>query len=615
MLTQFLRDLWIPECIIQIGRLEKVSCIFSNPTTEELGLEDQEEEDLYFLGGVDPSRGRLRATNDDIRRKNYIYFDIDIRKSKPDISDEEIKFSVDMFYLPRLAQSKFKNWRYIVFTGNGLHLYFFGQKPVEIIDPNHWKLGVKNLVEEMQEIFPEDIIDAACINAARIARLPGSYNHKKDPPKKVEIVQFQDVFSNVLEAIEAAGEAEVKRLVSESRGQTESLSSSFPGGDDDFKIINAISMQDIVCKVMEWATDGKHFYAPGSSRKSACFVPAGENYLVHGGCSHIPSTKRGYSAFDFVKTVKEFKNGQTFSWFRHNFPKYFPEAKTAAISLPTDILSGNISEIFHRLSSLQFDPLTINKDLDPYKIIIRGAVTRIGAMSFTGKSSMAYFLIHRLIKNGYRGLIISTEVPAEIVLANLIKVEKRKKTIWEVLSQMPDIAFGLQEEFSRLSIFDVKATKNSLQAVEEILKKQIQLGLKPDFIVVDFCQMMLPKEGIGDAFANARRYAFESQAIAQTYNIAWICFSQLNREGIRDDNEKFGVIPFENSSSLYAVADIAIMLKRDKSKMTANNRMTFDVRKHKFLSKIPPTLYMNYDWEGGTYSLAEIPIEYETYVT
>lgn len=602
MLPQFIQDLMIPGCILQIGTKDQVIAFLKEPRDFLQELQFFEDEDLYFLGGVAEAKGKSRASDEDIFAKNYFYFDIDIRKNTPDISDTEIKYLVETDFLPRLKGSKFSNWRYLTFTGNGVHVYFFSEKPKLLKDKDAWKIGLSLLVEQFQELFPGDLIDPSCINAARIARLPGSLNHKSNPPKLAEILQFQDVYSNFIDVMEENGQRELTRMAEENRKKSTELQVSFPDGADLYKRINALPIKDVVCRGMGWSSDGKYFYAAGSSRKSACFISARDNFLVHGGTSHLPPNKGGYSPFDFIRTaVCESDSRRTFLWFEKMYPELIPKD-----TLPKR--EDNIDSVFKKFQTASFDKLSISPELDPYKLVIRGALTRIGAMSHTGKSSMAYYLVHRLIKNGYRGIMFSTEIPSEIVLANLLKIELRAKSIWEVFDKRDEIDLSIMEGFSRLSIYDVTGTENSLKKVEEIIQEETRRHPEdpPLFVAVDYCQMMTPKHDTGNEFSNARRYAYESQRLAQVYKLGFICLSQLNREGIQDMNEKHGVIPFENGPGpLYAAADIAVMLKRDRSKSSSSSQTSFDIRKHKYLSPLPDSLTLDYDYHGGTFSISK----------
>ncbi len=97
------------------------------------------------------------------------------------------------------------------------------------------------------------------------------------------------------------------------------------------------------------------------------------------------------------------------------------------------------------------------------------------------------------------------------------------------------------------------------------------------------------------------QYALEIQAIAQKFNIAVIDLSQISNEGLRDEYAAAGHIPFKGSGHLYSSADIGILLKRDKRDESPTPLMTFDIRKHKYLS--PTCMELECDFSRGTFKV------------
>lgn len=603
MIERFLKDITIEGCNVQLCLKNRVIEAQESPATAS--LEMFMDQDIYFLGGVDVNTGRDRAGDDQVKKKNYVYFDWDIRKDEPDMTDADIR-EIGTTFLPGLLSSikGLKNWRYIVFTGNGLHVYYFADEPLEIKDKNAWKMGLKTYVEELNKT--QTGFDEACINVARISRFPGSYNCKKDQ-KLVEIIATQDVYSDLLYTLETRGSVKLKEMAERNREQTTAAGKT---KGDVYDNINSLPIGDVVAKVMVWDFDGRSFKEPGSEKKKACFVPSGENFLVHGGTDHFLSSASGYSPFTFVKEIKELNNNDTFLWFKSNFP----QVSITADDRPADDhipQRSNISDVFSKMQNMTFIQLNLTDDLDKYKFIIRGAVTRIGAMSYTGKSRMVYFLTHLLVKNGYKGIIISSEVPSEMVLAHLFQiVVPESKDIWDILEQTVPLPVGIEERYKDLDIYDVKDTHNRLEKIEQILDKTVRECKEkgeetPSFIAIDFVQMIMPKAATNSEFHACSRYAQEIQEIAQRYNVAVIDTSQLGPEGMKDLNAQYGDIPFRNSKDLYNNADIAIMLKRNRDPDVTDNNMVFSIRKHKYQQ--PAELSMEYNYRNGSFKLSSPP--------
>jgi len=602
MIGRFLNDITIEDCCVQMCLANKVISSAQEPDTAS--LDAYLDSDIFFLGGVSPKIGRARAADDHILKKNYVFFDWDVRKDDPDLTDDDIRDLAKTFLPGILSTIKgMKNWRYIIFTGNGIHVYYFSEEAVIIGDKNAFKMGMRYYIDCLNAI--QSGFDEACINVSRLARLPGSYNCKKEK-KLVEIIASQDVYSDLLLSLESRGGEKIKDMGDKSKEQAAKVTTG-----DVYDRINSLPIGEVVAKIMVWDFDGRNFNDPGNEKKKACFVPKGENFIVHGGTDHFPQSASGYSPFTFVRQAKGFTNNETFLWFRSNFPDVDPDAghPRADVAIPN---RTNISDVFSKLKNISFVQLNLTPEMDKYKFIIRGAVTRLGAMSFTGKSRMIYFLTHLLVKNGYKGIIISTEVPAEMVLAHLLQiVVPGARDIWDIIEHTVEIPIGTEEAYRDLDIYDVKDTHNRLDQIEKILDATVRsckeaASKPPSFMVIDFVQMIMPKSHTNSEFHAASRYAQEVQEMAQRYNVAIIDTSQLGPEGMKDLNAQYGDIPFRNSKDLYNNADIAIMLKRNRDPVEIDNNMIFSIRKHKY--KGPAELDMEYNYRNGSFVLhSKIP--------
>ncbi|MDE2106765.1 MAG: hypothetical protein KGL39_56645, partial [Patescibacteria group bacterium] len=74
----------------------------------------------------------------------------------------------------------------VVDSGGGLHVYWISETP---LDPNEWRLyanGLKALL--MQEGVKCDA--GLTTDAARLLRVPGTYNHKYSPPREVRLLEL-----------------------------------------------------------------------------------------------------------------------------------------------------------------------------------------------------------------------------------------------------------------------------------------------------------------------------------------------------------------------------------------------------------------------------------------
>ena len=150
-------------------------------------IKPREDETCYFLSGVsDPTK---RNMDNDIIEKNYFAFDFDIRNwfktnESYDIPDDEIKeTALDIGkYLLQNPYFWFEDWRFIVFSGGGFHLYYVWDKlkVPDDITPKQYSAWVLYLQEKFNRYMqiPYARPDKACRNIARIFRLPWTTNKK-----------------------------------------------------------------------------------------------------------------------------------------------------------------------------------------------------------------------------------------------------------------------------------------------------------------------------------------------------------------------------------------------------------------------------------------------------
>lgn len=151
----------------------------------------------YFLAGVTDTK--KRNMDDDIKKKNYFYADIDIRsvylkKHWKILTDEEQDEEI-IKILDRLSQRKIATMRYVVYTGNGLHLYYVWDE-IEIDKTTYakWVAYFYDIIDfALADLWYT--CDQACKNIARISRLPWSINTRYKTQKNKETKQDELVWN------------------------------------------------------------------------------------------------------------------------------------------------------------------------------------------------------------------------------------------------------------------------------------------------------------------------------------------------------------------------------------------------------------------------------------
>jgi hypothetical protein len=153
---------------------------------------------VAFIAGVKTSiTGNGRVSAKDVENKPLMFFDMDL-KDLPDgdgwaeKTPTERQQKVENLLNDALQKvtATFGTCYIASFSGNGLHLFFRMEKPFPI--KNDYKNFYLYLCGILESCFKEGTkFDRACADAARLARLPGSTNHKnKNKPVMTATLQF-----------------------------------------------------------------------------------------------------------------------------------------------------------------------------------------------------------------------------------------------------------------------------------------------------------------------------------------------------------------------------------------------------------------------------------------
>lgn len=344
-----LKQLHIPGTKTQLGLKDETFWQVTDPKEFDLlpeFVKKHEDKDLYFLPGARID-GPSRASDKDIVARSFFVADFDIRSfvkkehpNDPPPTDEEICGVWADGIIHELDNcvrdgkdysSFFGSWSYVVFTGNGLHIYYVGNPIEGPSDGGLFKDAVRELFSKIDRaVFPICDTDKACCNPGRIIRIPGSFNNGKKfgpDPIKGEVLHIRDSFpSKMFETIpavflqqqkkklEAANNTEVRRYNNADNGVFDSICS--------------ISIGDIACRVLGLETDGRRFYEPGQKRKDKGFfqIP-GSNLIYNEGSDHLRDALKTYNTFTFVRDLQRhnFDNKKTFEYFREHYDSYLPK--------------------------------------------------------------------------------------------------------------------------------------------------------------------------------------------------------------------------------------------------------------------------------------------------
>ena len=360
-------------------------------------------QNIYFLWCVNDNT--KRNSDEDIIFKNYFCVDFDIRanffKEKNQIIDDDM---LDI-YAEAIKQWLNKNWywdrRYMVTSWNGFHVYYVGNW--DEFTPEEYATAVEYYYSEIDKIFDDTIVkcDHAIKNIGRILRLPWSTNYNrvkkyKLEPKKVEIIEEQDVVSNKVDTIRYIYNIELEKEVkSYVNRQIRDITNPVLDMILDIDIIKLV--QDKTW--LELQPDKKNFKSPKDGSNVGMFVK--NNILYRTGSHYISEKHKWYNSFTFVKEHYWLNNKETFEWFKDNYPELNSNKKKKKIEMTNEVEFDFDTKIpFSRWLPL-LDRRFGKYDYNKFNIII--------GESLSGKTERTFFQARENAKK-HKVLYISLEM-------------------------------------------------------------------------------------------------------------------------------------------------------------------------------------------------------------
>ena len=168
-------------------------CVFANRASDNRRLQefhetidavirsaqalDEDGFDTYFALATFEAKGSRKVTN--VKELRSFFLDLDCGPSKEYANQQEaytkLRTVCKALNFPRPT---------VVNSGRGLHVYW---ALAEAVPRETWVVIAERLkaVCKKHELFADPVVTA---DAARILRIPGTYNHKDEPPKEVKFV-------------------------------------------------------------------------------------------------------------------------------------------------------------------------------------------------------------------------------------------------------------------------------------------------------------------------------------------------------------------------------------------------------------------------------------------
>lgn len=325
--SAFCKDLQLPGCDVHLyDGPNKFGGICSSP--ESLLSEPQpvwwETSNVYFLAGVEKGLQK-RAADSDVLRRNMFTLDFDIRKEleKKGLTtgEEELGLAMNSILDALLADPLWQNFRYVVYSGNGMHVHYFGDF-CDVVK-EQWVAGMKDIFETIAVITPIPP-DFGCGNAGRIMRMPGSWN-VKDPANKKPVTIEAWMPTNTMgsmQFVQERGKMILARQEEVKAAERAEFAAQHPdGGSDVIDLINAIPIEQVAQQLMGVSVknikkDGGMRFQDEKGVERGFFKHHQHNIIVHEGTSLFePPSGIGYNPLGLVKAVKKCDASEAIQWF------------------------------------------------------------------------------------------------------------------------------------------------------------------------------------------------------------------------------------------------------------------------------------------------------------
>lgn len=348
--SAFVNDLQMFDCEIHIYREANTFGaaigidMDDAPRMAEGALNAMENNNVFFLAGVKPGI-RARASDSDVHWRNMFTLDFDIRKELDKKfpnnegvfivqegmtrmnKEEAFSFMANEILNQLDAHPTWQRYRYVVMSGNGMHVHYFGE-PVAVVK-DQWVAGMRDIFDEINTLTPIPC-DTGCGNASRIMRMPGSWNVKGEK-KPVEIIGwFATKSLPPLGFVQERGALAIARLAEKRAKERADFAAREDGGTcDAIDLINQIPIEQVVAqlfpgvRVAREKKDGGLRFCDEKKVERGFFKHKEFNIIVHEGTGLFAAPEgKGYNCLGLVRAVNGCSTREAIEWF---------SAKSAAV--------------------------------------------------------------------------------------------------------------------------------------------------------------------------------------------------------------------------------------------------------------------------------------------
>ncbi len=299
----------------------------------------------------------------------------------------------------------------------------------------------------------------------------------------------------------------------------------------------------------------------------------------------------------FYDTVESFCRHKAMEQLILDGPKLLEDGRYAEIekrtrenmliSLQKDLGTDYFTNPAERLERMRTKTNTTStgwKDVDEklYGGLNRGEITIFAAQSGGGKSLFLQNLALNWVMMGLNVVYITLELSEELIG---LRIDSMVTNIpsREIFRDIENVAIRLNTmkkkngtKWGKLQIKSMPGASTTANDIKAYLREyEVQTGVKPDAICVDYLDLLMPysvKVPAGDQFIKDKYTSEELRALAIEYNLLCATASQLNRGSVEQESFNMahiagGISKINTTDNLIAIQTSALMKEKGEFKL------------------------------------------------
>lgn len=169
----------------------------------------------------------------------------------------------------------------------------------------------------------------------------------------------------------------------------------------------------------------------------------------------------------------------------------------------------------------------------------RGELNIFAGGSGSGKSLVMQNIAVNWVNQGLNGVYLSLELSEELCAMRIDSMVTNISTK-EIFKQLDDVELKVRISSKKCGRLQIKymAAQSNINDVRAYLREvEIQTGVRPDFIMVDYLDLLMPvsaKVSPNDLFVKDKYVSEELRNLAKELKILMITASQLNRSAVEE---------------------------------------------------------------------------------